>query len=239
MRWMPGYINNDIPPAESLRGKSLVLFLDDLQEYVLTPVRDFQAHISGTTFPLFRVQDLVSQRSATLQTLFDTLLHSVSCLIIVAACRNEDLNQAQISLGWLCDMLIKISFPTFNSNLQDPLTGQFIAEFQKQGTIHIEEWDGTLGSLILGLSKKHQQYLELPSHAKTTLRAMKLLWLAGTSLYTEQRIRATCARVFTAESLLEDEQLWQETIDLLTHIQFVEEKINKMGEVEYTLRKDC
>jgi tetratricopeptide (TPR) repeat protein len=242
MHWLPGYTNDDIPPAEPLKGKSIVLFLDDLQEHVLVPVRDFQDQASGATSPRFWDQKgqitATSQRSATLRTLIDTLRRSVSRLVIVATCRSEDLNQVYIPLGWLCDMLIEISLPAFSGDPQDPLASQTIAEIQKQGTIHIEDWDGTLGSLILGLSRKRRQYLALPPHAKTVLRTMKLLLLAGTPMYTEQRIRSACARVFAAEQLLEDEQIWQETIDLLTQIQFVKEEAGETSEMTYTLRKD-
>lgn len=238
MRWLPGYIHNGIPLAESFKGLSLVLFLDDLQDYVLTPVREIQAHTSNTTAPLFRDQDLASQQSAILHTLIDTLLHSASCLIIIAVCRDENLNQVQFSLGWLCDMLIKVSFPGFSADPRDPLASRAIADLQQKGAIPIEDWDGTIGSLILGLSRKYQLYQSLLPQAQTVLRAMKLLLCAGTPIYTEQRIRATCARVFAVKPLLEDERFWQETIDQLTSTQFIKEEANARGEIVYTLRKD-
>ncbi|MDQ6659494.1 MAG: tetratricopeptide repeat protein, partial [Chloroflexota bacterium] len=105
----------------------------------------------------------------------------------------------------------------------------------------MEDWDGTLGSLVLGLSTKNQEYLKMRNDpAATVLRAMKLLNLAYTGVHTERLLRSVCAHVFTEKRLLEDEQAWQEAVGLLLQIQFVEEEMDEEDwETILAIRKDA
>src|SRR5205085_2846607 len=131
-------------------------FIDDLQDYTFAQTRD--------TTSQFLIAD---PRTMMLRTLVETLLQAAQCVIIVSTCRTENQLQTQTALGWLSVQLVEVSIPSFSANAQEAKAAQIIAEFQKQGHIHIEDWDGTLGSLVLGLSTKNSQYLALPPHAKS------------------------------------------------------------------------
>jgi tetratricopeptide (TPR) repeat protein len=227
--WRPDYTKEDIPPIEFLNGKRLVLFLDDLQEYAAGQMRNSSDQLS-----------ISAPHAMTLRTLSETLLQATQRIIIIATCRTENQAQTQIALGWLFVQLTTVEISSYIRNAQDPKVIQTITEFEKRGTIHIEDWDGTLGSLVLGLSTKNSQYLALPSHAKSVLRAMKLLSLALTTVHTEQRIRAVCAGIFAEKRVLEDEQVWQEAVSLLIQVQFVKEEVNESSlKMILAIRKDA
>ncbi len=227
-RWRPDYTKDDIPPVEFLSGKRIVLFIDDLQDYTVAQTRD--------TTSQFLIAD---PRTMILRTLVETLLQAALRAIIVSTCRTENQLQAQAALGWLFVQLMEVSVPDFSVNAQDAKAAQTIAEFQKRGPIHIEDWDGTLGSLVLGLSTKNSQYLALPPPTAKVLRAMKLLSLANTTVHTERRLRAVCAGVFAEKRLLHDEHIWQEAVRPLIDIQFVKEELDESSwETVLIIRKD-
>src|SRR5205085_10229859 len=127
--WRSGYTMDHIPPAELLRDKHLALFIDDLQD-----------HISGLQEP-----------SSILKTLVETLTQEASHVVIVATCRTENKKQVQKNLDWLFEQLSNIVLPSFRTDTEDPEVRQIIDEFERHGSIRLNDWDGTLGSLLLGL----------------------------------------------------------------------------------------
>ena len=205
LRWRPDYTIDHAPPAEFISGKQFVLFIDDLQDYIAT-------------------QLTVDPRITVLRTLWETFTQFAQRVVIIATCRSEDRLRLQTTLNWLFVQLTHVILPSFNTNAQDSQAVYVIAEFQKKGTIHIEDWDGTLGSLVLGLSTKNSQYLALANDHKpaaTVLKAMKLLNSALTMEHTEQRMRAICSGVFGERELRENEKVWREAVEQLTLLQFV------------------
>ena len=130
--------------------------------------------------------------------------------------------------------------------MKDPKTRRVIVTFKEHGSIHRERWDGTLGSLVLGLSTKRAQYegLKLRQSAATTvLRAMKLLMLARIYAHTERRLRAVCAGVFRQRAIAHEDVVWQDAVDELLRLQFVrifehESASADAGSVTLVIRKD-
>ncbi len=232
LRWRPDYTIDNAPPLEFLDGKKLVLFIDDLQDYALTQMKD----IDG--------QNLIADpRATTLRTLIEMLLQALQHLVIVATCRIEDKSRTQAVLNWLFIQLTDVIVPTFTKDEKAPDTARIIAQFQRQGIIHKEDWDGTLGSLVLGLSTKNSQYLNLAeSHAPAAslLQAMKLLNIMATQVHTERRLRSVCAYVFGKKKFIEDEETWQEAVNQLTRMQFVQEEVEDNNrEIILVIRKDA
>lgn len=228
LRWRPDYPINFAPPIDFIQDKNLILFIDDLQDYASAPLRDPNSQIS-----------IADPRSTTLRTLTEILFQATDCTVVIATCRIEDQQQTQTAFNWLFVQLAQIFLPSFSTNPQDLEATQIILEFQKRGTIHIEDWDGTLGSLVLGLSTKNTQYLALPALSKSVLQAMKLLEITNTRRHTEQRIRAVCSEVFRKKELMEDEETWHEAINRLTLIQFIKEEIDEDShETTLIIRKD-
>jgi tetratricopeptide (TPR) repeat protein len=221
LRWRPDYTIEKAPIAEATSKKRLIIFIDDIQNYVATQL----------------TSDL---RSATLRTLIETLLQDVQYVIIVATCRLEDEVRVQAQLNWLLDRLTIIKVPSFNANKSDLQSSQIITEFQRQGPVQTDDWDGTLGSLVLGLSTKNSQYLavvEADAPAAIVLRAMKLLTEAGTINHTEQRVRAVCAGVFGEREIQENEKTWRTTVNHLISLQFITVDDDALEEA-LVIRKD-
>jgi len=230
LRWRPDYTMDDAPSVEFLREKPLVIFIDDLQDYAPASMR--VKDIEGRSL-------LIDPRATSLRSLLETLYQAAQHIVVVATCRNEDKLRVQASLDWLIFQLKNIVIPSFNEDAEDPKAVQVITEFQKHGTIYIEDWDGTLGSLVLGLSTKNSQYLNLPTSTSRILQAMKLLTLTNTRVHTERRIRAVCAEIFGEKQFLENEQIWQESVSQLTQMQFVKEEIDEDNqEMVMLIRKD-
>ncbi len=176
------------------RGSGLVVFIDDLQEYV--PAEGYDA--DGLGF-------LSDTRIATLQAFLHTM-QTVEHLVVVATCRLEDETRVGARLRWLFDQLQVITLRSFRVEVTDPESATILDLFRQHGTIDVEDWDGTLGSLVLGLSKKQSQYEQLVhSHhpAVAVLRAMKLLALALIPVHTSSRIQGVCTGVFGESTLQE------------------------------------
>ncbi len=221
LRWRPDYTIDHAPPAEFISGKQFVLFIDDLQDYIAT-------------------QLTVDPRITVLRTLWETFTQFAQRIVIIATCRSEDRLRVQTTLNWLFVQLTHVILPSFNTNAQDSQAAHVIAEFQKKGTIHIKDWDGTLGSLVLGLSTKNSQYLALANAHKpaaTVLKAMKLLNSALTMEHTEQRMRAICSGVFGERELHENEKVWREAVEQLTLLQFIIVEDDDPG-IALVIRKD-
>jgi tetratricopeptide (TPR) repeat protein len=229
LRWRPDYTINDIPIKRIPGEKGLAIIIDDLQEYVLTEMEDNK----GRDFTAVL-------RSTTLRTLLETLFQEVRNVVFVVTCRLENEEQVQALLGELFNKLQIIRLPRFNVNILDPESAKIIADFQKYDSTHIEDWDGTLGSLVLGLSRKKEKYLKMRKEpAARVLQAMKLLWIANTNIHTESRVRAVCAGVFYEKRLQTDEKIWQEAVNQLVQEQFVLEEVDeKSQKLTLVIRKD-
>lgn len=232
LRWQPYYTSNHIPPTQVLREKSLVLLLDDLHEYVSPQISSLRA-VSTRDDPYSGMApSFENPRVTALRALLETLLQVASNVVIVATCRSEFLESVNAELGdHLLIRLRKLHLPSFNSNSEDSQVKLILATFQQEGHIHLEDWDGTIGSLVLGLSRKHDQYVGLPEYAQIVLKAIKLLAHAIIFAYPEQYIRKICIRIFPRARNLHEDELWQDTIDLLLQKQFLiiedSDKINE------------
>ena len=219
-----------VPPLTVSRNSGLVVFIDDLQEYV--PPERYDADV------LVFIPD---SRIATLQAFLNNV-QTMEHLVIVATCRLEDETRVGARLRWLFDQLKVIALPSFGVETTDPESVSIIDLFRQHGATDVGDWDGTLGSLVLGLSKKRSQYEDLvQSHspAVTVLRTMKLLALAGIPIHTYSRIQGVCTGVFGESTLQEGSRTWQENVDQLTRLEFVTEvKDQDSGNYALSIRKD-
>jgi tetratricopeptide (TPR) repeat protein len=159
--------------------------------------------------------------------------------VVVAICRLESKEWVQAELGQLFNELEVLQLPTFTIDDYDPEATKIIADFQRHGSTRREDWDGTLGSLVLGLSTKNQEYLKIQNEsAAVVLRAMKLLTTANILRHTERLLLAVGTEIFGEKTLL-DQQRWQEAKSLLLQEQFVlEEVANASQELILVIRKD-
>jgi tetratricopeptide (TPR) repeat protein len=221
---------SEVPAPTISHGSGLVVFIDDLQEYV--PPESYGA--DGRGF-------ISDNRIATLQAFLDRM-QTTEHLVVVATCRLEDETRVGARLRWLFDQLKVIMLPSFRVEATDPESAQIIDLFQQHGATDLKDWDGTLGSLVLGLSKKRSQYEYLvQSHSPTVivLRAMKLLSLARIPVHTHSRIQGVCTGVFGESTLQEGAKIWQESADQLTRFSFVTEvKDQATGKYALVIRKD-
>jgi tetratricopeptide (TPR) repeat protein len=220
-----------VPLLTISRRSGLVIFIDDLQEYV--PPEN--CNTDGSVF-------IPDNRIATLQAFLNNMLMTRH-LVVVATCRLEDEIRVGARLRWLFEQLEIITLRNFRVETSNPETANIINLFQQHGSAHIEDWDGTLGSLVLGLSKKRSQYEDLvQSHNPTVivLRAMKLLSFAFITVHTTVRIQGVCTDVFGESTLKEGSQTWQDAIDLLTRLEFLSEvKDQANGGFVLVIRKDA
>ncbi len=223
--WRPVYTTIDgAPTAEALRTKRLVIFIDNLQDYVPLQMKE------------------VDPRTTTLRNFIQQLLQVVQQVVIITTCRLEDENRVRAGLGQFFIELVIVSLPHFNADIQNSETTKIITEFRSHGSTHDGDWDGTLGSLVLGLSTKRSEYLRLSAQKDpeaTVLRAMKLLTAAHISAHTKRRLQAVCADVF-GEIALQDERIWREAVTQLTQKEFGTEEVDTNGqEVRIVIRKDA
>jgi len=230
--WNAAYDTPSKSPVPTVsRGSGLVVFIDDLQEYVPPEGHDADMLVF-----------LSDNRIATLQEFLKNL-YTTKHLVVVATCRLEDETRVGARLRWLIDQLKVVALRSFSVEITDPESARIIDLFQQHGATNIEEdWDGTLGSLVLGLSKKLSQYEDLvQSHnpAVTVLRAMKLLSLALITVHTHSRIQGICTGVFGESTLQEGSKTWQDIVDHLTRLEFVTEvKDQASGNYALVIRND-
>jgi tetratricopeptide (TPR) repeat protein len=204
---------DDVEPSNDLfAGENVVVFIDDLHEHAPAEVR-YSRGASQT----------LDTRALALRRMVLDVRSWARQVIVVATCRSEDEVRTRARIGWLFDELVVVEVPQFP--LQGPEAETIISEFQDQALKRTKDWDGTLGSLVLGLSAKRQSYAELVIErdpATRVLQAMKLLTLAGIEKHTEQRLRAVCTGVFFRTDL-DQGDIWRETVDNLIRMQFVTE----------------
>ena len=229
LRWRPDFTIEKISLEESRRDKRLVIFIDDLQDYVPSARRgsDGKSLIGDS-------------RTTTLLSLVETVFQDMQKAVIVATCRLEDEIRVRAELGQLLAKLAIIQLRRFDGDTNNPEIATIIADFQRHGSTHTQDWDGTLGSLVLGLSTKNSEYLKMQGDpAVSVLRAMKLLAKVGILAHTEQYLRTVCAEVFGEEDLLTDEKTWQEAVNQLVLKQFVTEEVEESSrEFMLVIRKD-
>ncbi len=198
--------------------------LDDLQQYADS---EGGVDVASTTNGL------------PLDRLYETLKQNAEQVIIVITCRATDLRRVKTteSLRWLFEKVRVVEIP-------------FLAEEQKEKVIdaieqnktmmddkddHTKEFDGTVGSLLLGLERKQIQYTELENQRNPgylVLRAMKLLDVAGIRQHSEQRVRALAIQRFGGQEL-SNELTWSRTCEELEERQFLTNRDNTL-----VIRKD-
>src|SRR5712692_658981 len=229
LRWRPDYSIDKVPTTALRNQQGLVVFIDDLQDYVSVQTKDTDG--SALT---------ADHRITTLHTLLETIRQDMPHPVVVATCRLEDEARVRAGLGQLFTKFGVVALPRFSVDAHDPEASEIIADFQMHGSTHIGDWDGTLGSLVLGLSTKNQEYLKIrATPAATVLRAMKLLTQANILEHTELRLRHVCAAVFGEETLQTNEKTWREAVNQLVQKQFVtEEEDEEIQELLLVIRKD-
>src|SRR5262249_17390082 len=150
------------------------IFIDDVQDYVSTSMREREG---GVFTP--------APQATTLRSLLETVRQHIQRVVVVVTCRLEDEAEVRAQVGHLFTELVIVTLPRFKTDQHGPEAAQIITHFQSYGAPHLEDWDGTLGSLVLGLSRKNEQYLKLRNQpAAMVLRAMKLLTKANTLVHT-------------------------------------------------------
>ncbi len=234
LRWRESY-SPEWLGISALPKHGLVLFLDDLQYYVSS------SNVSGGAAHSELLPGTPAQR---LQTLVENLMQRKD-FVVIATCRAEDEKVAFISLRWLFDLLRIITIPQFSIDAQNANAVEIITRFKSAGATHTDEWDGTLGSLVLGLVTKRIEYDKLGESglpgrdAKHILQAMKLMFEAGITVHAERRVRAVCADIFERRSLQSSERKWQAALGELVRRQFVSMVETARGQaITLEIRKD-
>lgn len=247
LMWSPIYTADVAPPAESLHGRKLVIFVDDLPDYVSTPT---PVPGSSATSSLTKAIALADPAS-TLRTLVAevrTAAGKRGRVLLVITCRApEGLERARTGLAAFFDELDQVIVPSFADSDIDRVAAalrQAAAGCADVAAAPVREadWDGTLGSLVLGLSTKQQEYEQLRSAASPAvpvLHAMKLLARSSILAHTEPRLRAVCASIFGQLALRDDLAVWQAALADLTRLQFVTVAIDHdTGDTMLVIRKD-
>jgi tetratricopeptide (TPR) repeat protein len=230
LAWRPDYRIDMIPGAEALEGCNLVLFLDDLQAYCAPPSMSLGDLTVAPT----------AGAATTVTTVLQRLRNASRRVVIVATCRSEGADDVLASLPSLYQELTPITLPTFSPDPTEDEARAVIESFSAAGASHVDEWDGTLGSLVLGLGDKRSQYLahreQLPA---LILRAMKLLATTMTHAHTVERLRATCIGIFGVPEFPAHAAPWRSAIRTLVNEQFVTEELSaEVGARELRIRKD-
>ncbi len=209
LTWARGLSASAIPAPETLAGQRIILFLDDLQQYADSE-RGGDDIAASSDFPLDR--------------LYATLMQRAAQVVIVATCRDTDLSRAETtsSLRWLFENVQIVAIPF----IPDDHKGDAIVLLKATNQAidyHDDDFDGTVGSLLLGLSRKREQYLELKAQRNPgylVLRAMKLLNLAGVANQTRGRVRAMAVQALGAR-MFSDDLTWGATCEDLEERQFL------------------
>ena len=207
--WRP---DDPQPSIGQLENQDVLIFVDDLQEHAPSEVRYSRGAVQS-----------LDTRALDLRKMEQLVRSQARQVILVGTCRSEDEVRARARLGWLFAEVETVAVPLFP--MQGPVAEQVIHEFQQQALKRMNDWDGTVGSLVLGLSAKRQSYAELAADrdpAVRVLQAMKLLSLAGIEAHTAARLQTICSQVFRQTELAKD-NIWQEAVEKLTLMQFVTE----------------
>lgn len=223
---------SDLPPEQVLSKRNIVIFVDDLQQYVSQ--KEAKSEELLDAYP----------PSETLRKMIQIVKKNAAKVILVATCRSIDEERTREEFPEFFKNFTTISIRPFPTSQHDSLAIQIIKRFGEKGARSLQEWDGTLGSLILGLRKQHDLYLDLKPqlHSVRVLWAMKLLTLANITDYTEKRVRAVCADVFKEDDLQNDNSIWDVALTELKRIGFVDPLVTKDSEgnteTRLIIRKD-
>lgn len=209
---------------------NIIILIDDLQNYA-----SFLTHGSDVS----RKQR--SQLSDDMRVFISNVRSVSRHVVVVATCRSEDRIRVQAEFGWLFDELVVIEVPSFSDAPQDEAGARAIEEFKQKKAPYIDDWDGKLGSLVLGLSRKRDQYFQdLSDLARMVLKAMKLLHEAGGHTFDEAHIFAVCTNIFNDDTLEKARPKWSEAIEQLDQAQFVNRQIVKdTGATALLIRNDA
>ena len=171
------------------RGKQIALWLDNLHEFV----NENEAHALNDLPRLF----------------------AGSRLVIVATCRDgDDEQEARKKLESLMERLT----PIRPQDIRPDEAEQLRELLKQEGVVPPEdEFDGTPGSVLLGVQRMTGRYRDLDEAARQVLRAMKLLRSVGIYSYLASRIRATAASIFRFDS-----EGWQRARTILIKEGFVQ-----------------
>ncbi len=225
--WRP---EDHLSDFESFKDQRLVVFLDDLQEHVPTEVMNDRGVVQA-----------LDLRAQQLKSMLLTLRASAAQTLVIATCRMEDEARVKARLSWLFVELETVRLPVFPTDVHHEITSGILEDFAQAGARHLDEWDGTLGSLVLGLVAKNANYLRLLQEhhpAADVVRAMKLLDLIGIERHTFLRLRTMVAYIFHREAILYDEALWDLTLTTLHQMQLTTEIIGKDAVPQLVIRKD-
>ncbi len=184
----------------ALRGRRVVLWLDDLQKY------------AGLNL------------APTINDLSRRFAQAGVRLVVVATCRDGDaLALASASLGPLLSRLIEIR-PV---ELVEGDAAWHAAALKYAGIkLELDQFDGTPGSILLGAQRMREEgYPALPRSARRVLWAMKLLRSAGLYLYPMERVRAAVQDVFRLEA-----REWRRACAALVRAGFVRVQTLPSGE---------
>lgn len=155
---------------EYTKGKRVVLWLDDLHEYEA----DFQL----------------------VQVLVRRLAEVCDALAIVATCRDgiDEIN-VRAKLSKLIEQLTCIYLDDISVDDAESLAAM-LRQSSQLVSIYQNDFDGTPGSLLLGISAmRDQRYWKLSEDSRRLLRAMKLLRSALIYQFSETRVRYTAQEV--------------------------------------------
>jgi len=215
LRWDPAYTTMHIPPAATLKGQRVAIMIDDLHDYAApNPTRARAWAIDALS---------MIDRAASLRAMRDIVYQEAAQVITFATCRSEEHSSSEAQFGRLFEELSVVDLPQLGRYPSD-LQAAIVETFKRLGARHTVEWDGTLGSLVLGLSRKRAEYKELLQRGDLSvciLHAMKLLQETGTSTHTYRRLREICAQVFGERRLRDEEGVWRVAVEDLLRLQFV------------------
>ncbi len=268
LQWSAAFTPDLFPSIRrAITGRRIVIWIEDLQEY---------APPEGSASALDWHGPATTSRAETLRALVTMVRETAIQEIELATCRQEDAERTRQALGWPFEEYDEVEIPAFPSEPDAPDARHIISLFEAKAAqqqplhrqspnparVHPRDWDGTMGSLVLGLTRKEQQYISLVMSgdpAATILKAMKLLMLAGTVEYTASRVQAVCSEVFQVPTLGQEGSAWYRALGTLIERGFIirdhrtealgdgnvgvtsstaEARSSPHEEVAYTIRKD-
>ena len=144
-------------------------------------------------------------------------------LVVVATCRDgDDEKQARKYLSNLLERLTEIR--PADISLEEAARLEMTLK-QIGVEVHSKQFDGTPGSLLLGITRmRDQRYPNLPKASQSVVKAMKLLRSARIYMYPASRVRAIAIDLFEF-----NRSDWREARDALVRESFVRPGIAVIG----------
>lgn len=231
--WRHGATIDDLP-LEQMRGCDLVVFVDDLHEYVPQQQEDHADEVAlavaanPETTALAAMLDLVREPGHARR------------VAIIATCRGAPYEQ-NVRSSQLRGLFTELEVARLNAlptNTANPLVAKLLRDLAAHGEIEEEFFDGTVGSLLLRLNEKHNQFLQLGDSPEAwLLRSMKLLYRAGSFRQTERRVAAVAAGVYGETALRDNAAVWRQARDTIVQLGFVSLEFMR-EELTLVIRKD-